>query len=59
VRKVGNQNGEIVDCSYEDVETFLYEMFDDDDQFIVWSIPDMSCGVRYVQACLHDNRVAV
>ncbi len=58
-RKLENQDRTVTDCSRQQVEEFLQDMFDDADQFVILTVPEARYGVRYVQACLGEKGVRV
>ncbi len=58
-RKLENQDRTVTDCSRQQVEEFLGDMFDDADQFVILTVPEARYGVRYVQACLGKKGVRV
>ncbi len=58
-RKLENQDGTVTDCSRQQVEEFLRDMFDNADQFVILTVPEARYGVRYVQACLGEEGVRV
>lgn len=45
-----NQNEEITDFSRPELDDFLQVMFDDREQFIVFSLPEAPHGIYFVQA---------
>lgn len=58
-RKVGTQDGERTADSWEMVEDCLWDMFEDSDQFVVLTVSDARCGVRYVQATQIENGLII
>ena len=46
-----NQNGYLTDFTFDDVEDYLQEMFDDFDQFVTLTLIEATNGVRFIQAC--------
>ena len=58
-RKVGTQDVERTAASWEMVEDCLWDMFEDKDQFVVLTVADARCGVRYVQAAQIEGGIIV
>lgn len=56
---VENQNGRKAADSWHIVEDFIYEMFDDSDQFVTLTLADTDYNVRYVQAVQADSGIVV
>ena len=50
-RKLENQNGYMTDFTFDDVEDYLQEMFDDFNQFVTLTLTEAKNGVRFIQAC--------
>ncbi len=58
-RTLENQDGLIIDCSYHQVIDYLYELFDDYNEFVILTVADMKCGVRYIQAVMEKGQVLI
>lgn len=54
-----NQERKLTDFGDADIEDYLKDMFERDDQFVVLTAPVPQYKVRYVQACTHDDRIEV
>lgn len=54
-----NQERKLTDFGDADIEDYLKDMFERDDQFVVLTAPVPQYKVRYVQACTHDDGIEV
>lgn len=54
-----NQDRKLSDFTAQDIEDYLYDMFDSPDQFVILTAPEPQGKVRYVQSCTHDGEIEV
>ncbi|MBQ7774344.1 MAG: hypothetical protein IJ379_00330 [Lachnospiraceae bacterium] len=58
-RCLENQNGYTNDFTFDDVEAYLEEMFEDFDQFVTLELVEATHGIRFIQACRIDGGIDV
>lgn len=58
-RTLENQDNKIIDCSYQQVIDYLYEMFDYYNEFVILTVANMKCGVRYIQAVMEKGQILI
>lgn len=57
--KLENQNRSMKEFRDVDIEDFLKDMFVSPEQFVILSAPEALHKVRFVQACVHKDRIEV
>lgn len=56
---VENQDGKSKADSWMTVADYIYEMFDDSDQFVILTLADIAYNIRYVQAVQVESGINV